>query len=395
MFSSTWRRVAALAATVVLVGATAAAVAYGLGARHAPAAAPAAATTAAASTNGTARPTANTSGPLTIGEIAKAATPGVVEIVTSTSSSGQQTPPGGGGGGGGGTSQAEGTGFVIDTAGHIVTNEHVVQGASSITVTFDDQSTYRATLVGSDASTDLAVLKVNAPASLLHPLSFGDSKTVQVGDGVVAIGDPFQLTDTVTSGIVSAVGREITSPNSTPIENAIQTDAAINHGNSGGPLFNLDGKVIGVNSQIQSDGGGNEGIGFAIPSATVQRVTSELISVGTVKHALLGIDARTIPASLAGTLGEAAGVAVAQVQSGSGAANAGLKASTGTTTVAGVSYPTGGDVITSVNGTEVKTSEELRAIIDEHSPGEEVTLSVSRAGDSRTVTAKLGTRSAA
>ncbi len=392
MFSSTWRRLAALAAAVVLVGATAAAVAYGLGARHAPAAAPAAATTVAASTNGTARPTANTSGPLTIGEIARAATPGVVEIVTSTSSSGRQTPLGGGGGG---TSQAEGTGFVIDTAGHIVTNEHVVQGASSITVTFDDQSTYRATLVGSDASTDLAVLKVNAPASLLHPLSFGDSSAVQVGDGVVAIGDPFQLTDTVTSGIVSAVGREITSPNSTPIENAIQTDAAINHGNSGGPLFNLDGKVIGVNSQIQSDGGGNEGIGFAIPSATVQRVTSELISVGTVKHALLGIDARTIPASLAGTLGEAAGVAVAQVQSGSGAANAGLKASTGTTTIAGVSYPTGGDVITSVNGTEVKTSEQLRAIIDEHSPGDEVTLSVSRGGESRTVTAKLGTRSAA
>ena len=391
MFSSTWRRAAALAATVVLVGATAAAVAYGLGARSAPDAAPAPAPTATASTNGTARPTANASGPLTIGEIAKASTPGVVEIVTSTSSSGQQTPLGGGGG----TSQAEGTGFVIDTAGHIVTNEHVVQGASSITVTFDDQSTYRATVVGSDASTDLAVLKVNAPASLLHPLSFGDSNVVQVGDVVVAIGDPFQLTDTVTSGIVSAVGREITSPNSTPIENAIQTDAAINHGNSGGPLFNLDGKVIGVNSQIQSDGGGNEGIGFAIPSATVQRVTSELISVGSVKHALLGIDARTIPASLAGTLGEAAGVAVAQVQSGSGAAGAGLKASTGTTTVAGVSYPTGGDVITSVNGTEVKTSEQLRALVDAHSPGDEVTLTVSRGGQSRTVTAKLGTRSAA
>jgi len=392
MFSTTWRRLAALAAAVVLVGATAAAVAYGLGARHTPTAAPAAAATAAASTNGTARPTANTSGPLTIGEIAKAATPGVVEIVTSTSSSGRQTPLGGGGGG---TSQAEGTGFVIDTSGHIVTNEHVVQGASSITVTFDDQSTYRATLVGSDASSDLAVLKVNAPAGLLHPLSFGDSSAVQVGDGVVAIGDPFQLADTVTSGIVSAVGREITSPNSTPIENAIQTDAAINHGNSGGPLFNLDGKVIGVNSQIQSDGGGNEGIGFAIPSATVQRVTSELISVGSVKHALLGIDARTIPASLAGTLGEAAGVAVGQVQSGSGAASAGLKASTGTTSIAGVSYPTGGDVITSVNGTTVTTSEQLRGIIDAHSPGEEVTLTVSRGGESRTVTAKLGTRSAA
>jgi S1-C subfamily serine protease len=377
---------------VVLVGATAAAVTYSLGARHTSSAAPAAATKAAASTNGTARPTANTSGPLTIGEIAKASTPGVVEIVTSTTSSGSQQMPGGGGGS---TSQAEGTGFVIDTAGHIVTNQHVVQGASSITVTFDDQSTYRATLVGSDASSDLAVLKVNAPASLLHPLSFGDSNAVQVGDGVVAIGDPFQLTDTVTSGIVSATGREITSPNSTPIENAIQTDAAINHGNSGGPLFNLNGKVIGVNSQIQSDGGGNEGIGFAIPSATVQRVTSELISVGSVKHALLGIDARTIPASLAGTLGEAAGVAVAQVQSGSGASAAGLKASTGTTTIAGVSYPTGGDVITSVNGTAVKTSEQLRALIDARSPGDEVTLTVNRGGETRTVTAKLGTRSAA
>ena len=388
MLSSTWRRVAALAATVVLVGATAAAIAYGIGARRAPVAAPATTAAATTSTAGTTSPAANTSGPLTIGEVAKQNTPGVVEIVTSGSSAAQGAP-------GGGTTQAEGTGFVIDTAGHIVTNEHVVQGASSITVTFDDQSTYRATLVGSDASTDLAVLKVNAPASLLHPLSFGDSSAVQVGDVVVAIGDPFQLTDTVTSGIVSATGREITSPNSTPIENAIQTDAAINHGNSGGPLLDLQGKVVGVNSQIQSDGGGNEGIGFAIPSATVQRVATELISTGSVKHALLGIQARTIPASLAGTLGEAAGVAVAQVESGSGASAAGLKASTGTTTIAGVSYPTGGDVITGVNGTTVKTAEELRALIDEHQPGEQITLTVSHDGQSRTVTAKLGTRAAA
>ena len=390
MFSSTWRRVAALAAMVVLVGASAAAITYGIGVRHSPAAAPAATTasSSAASTAGTARPTANTSGPLTIGQVAKDATPGVVEIVTSGSSAAQGAP-------GGGTTQAEGTGFVIDTAGHIVTNEHVVQGANSMTVTFDDQSTYRATLVGSDASTDLAVLKVNAPASLLHPLSFGDSGVMQVGDTVVAIGDPFQLADTVTSGIVSATGREITSPNNMPIENAIQTDAAINHGNSGGPLLNLDGKVVGVNSQIQSDGGGNEGIGFAIPSATVQRVTSELISTGSVKHSLLGIEARTIPASLASTLGESAGVAVAQVESGSGASAAGLKASTGTTTIAGVSYPTGGDVITSVDGTTVKTAEQVRALIDVHQPGEQVTLTVSHGGQSRTVTAKLGTRSAA
>ena len=227
-------------------------------------------------------------------------------MTSNTSSGSSQFPYGGGGG----TSEAEGTGFVIDTAGHIVTNEHVIQGASSVTVKFDDQSVYRASIVGSDASTDLAVLKVNAPASVLHPLSFGDSTAVAVGDIVVAIGDPYQLDDTVTSGIVSAVGREITSPNNTPIENAIQTDAAINHGNSGGPLFNLAGKVIGVTAQIQSSGGGNEGIGFAIPSTTVQSVTAQLISGGGVKHALLGIDAVTIPASLAGTLGDAAGVAV-------------------------------------------------------------------------------------
>ena len=373
---------------VVLVGASAAAITYGIAARGTPAAAPAA-PSASSTTSATVHRTANSSAPLTIGEVAKDATPGVVEIVTSGSSTGAQGAPGGG------TTQAEGTGFVIDTAGHIVTNEHVVQGANSMTVTFDDQSTYRATLVGSDASTDLAVLKVNAPASLLHPVSFGDSSAMQVGDTVVAIGDPFQLADTVTSGIVSATGREISSPNNTPIENAIQTDAAINHGNSGGPLLNLDGKVVGVNSQIQSDGGGNEGIGFAIPSATVQRVTSELISTGSVKHSLLGIQARTIPASLASTLGESAGVAVAQVESGSGASAAGLKASTGTTTIAGVSYPTGGDVITSVDGTAVKTAEQLRALIDAHQPGEEVTLTVSHGAQSRTVTAKLGTRSAA
>ena len=184
---------------------------------------------------------------------------------------------------------------MIDTAGHIVTNEHVIQGASSVTVTFDDQSTYKATIVGSDESTDLAVLKVNAPASVLHPLSFGDSSTVAVGDGVVAVGDPYQLDDTVTSGIVSAVGREITSPNNMPIENAIQTDAAINHGNSGGPLLNLDAKVIGITAQIQSQGGGNEGIGFAIPSSTVQSVTSQLIQTGKVEHALLGINGRHDP----------------------------------------------------------------------------------------------------
>ncbi|HEY7397075.1 MAG TPA: trypsin-like peptidase domain-containing protein [Gaiellaceae bacterium] len=397
MLSSRRRRAAALVAVVVLVGAGAAAVAYGLGAHRA-------STTSAVSTGATTKAavtttrTANTSGTLTVGQIAKDASPGVVEIDSTTSSSGngsgtQPFPFGGGGGSGSGTSEAEGTGFVIDTAGHIVTNEHVIQGASSITVTFDDAATYKATVVGSDESTDIAVLKVNAPASVLHPLQFGDSSNVAVGDGVVAIGDPYQLDDTVTSGIVSAVGREITSPNNLLIVNAIQTDAAINHGNSGGPLFDLDGKVIGITAQIQSQGGGNEGIGFAIPSNTVQQVTSELIQTGTAKHALLGITPQTIPASLATTIGDAAGVAVKTLESGTGAASAGLKAGTGSVTIAGVQYPTGGDVITSVDGTAVTTAEQLRATVDAHQPGDTLKLGVVRGGQSRTVSVTLGTRS--
>jgi putative serine protease PepD len=388
MLSTSRRRIAALVAVVVVVGVGAAAVAYGLGAHSA--ATPSAVTTTVVSTPTPTTSTANTSAPLAVGQIAKDASPGVVEVdvTTSAAGSGSQTFPSGG------TSEAEGTGFVIDTTGHIVTNEHVIQGASSVTVTFDDGSTYKATVVGSDASTDLAVLKVNAPASLLHPLSFGDSSKVAVGDGVVAVGDPYQLDDTVTSGIVSAVGREITSPNNMPIENAIQTDAAINHGNSGGPLFDLSGKVIGVTAQIQSQGGGNEGIGFAIPSNTVQMVTSELIQSGTAKHALLGVRVDTIPASLAGTIGDAAGVAVTQVSSGSGAANAGLKGSTGTVTIAGVQYPTGGDVITSVDGVTVTTAQQLRGIIDSHLPGDVVKLVVVHDGQSRTVSATLGTRPA-
>jgi putative serine protease PepD len=394
MFSSSRRRAAALVAVVVLVGAGAAAVAYGLGAHQAStdtqAIAPAVTSAPPAPT--TTR-TANTSGPTSIAEIAKNVSPGVVEVDVTTSGSGSSQVPFGGGGSGG-TSEAEGTGFVVDTAGHIVTNEHVIQGATSITVTFDDDSTYKATLVGKDESTDLAVLKVNAPASVLHPLTFGDSDTVGVGDGVVAVGDPYQLDDTVTSGIVSAVGREITSPNNMPIENAIQTDAAINHGNSGGPLLNLDGKVIGVTAQIQSQGGGNEGIGFAIPSNTVSMITNELISNGVAKHALLGIKVATIPASLASTIGDAAGVAVTQVESGTGAGKAGLKASTGSTTIAGVQYPTGGDVIISVDGTDVTTAQQLRAIIDTHQPGDVVKLVVVQGGQSRTVSATLGTRPA-
>jgi putative serine protease PepD len=295
--------------------------------------------------------------------------------------------------GGSGTQQAEGTGFVYDTKGDIVTNEHVVAGASSITVKFQDGTVAKAKVVGVDASTDLAVIHVDVSSSLLHPLTLGDSSAVSVGDGVVAIGNPFGLDDSVTTGIVSAVGREITSPNNTPIENAIQTDAAINHGNSGGPLFDLRGDVIGVTAQIESDSGGNDGVGFAIPSNTVKTVAAQLIATGKATHALLGVKVQTIPSSAASTLGSSAGVAVSSVEPGTAASRAGLHGATGTKTVAGVGYPTGGDVITAFDGTKVTTAAQLRGLVANEQAGTKVQLTVRHAGHARTVTVTLGARS--
>src|SRR5205085_5739811 len=172
-------------------------------------------------------------------------------------------------------------------------NEHVVSGATSVSIKFQDGSRYKGTVVGTDPTTDLAVVHVNAPASKLVPLSLADSSAVAVGDGVVAIGNPFGLDGTVTSGIVSALNREITAPDGTPIEGAIQTDAAINHGNAGGPLLDLQGKVIGITSQIQSDSGGNDGVGFAVPSNTVSKIVTQLIANGKAQHALLGVNVKT------------------------------------------------------------------------------------------------------
>ena len=171
----------------------------------------------------------------------------------------------------------------------MVTNQHVVDGAQSVSVKFANGRTYSATVVGADPSTDLAVIDVNAPASVLKPLELGDSSAVEVGDGVIAIGSPFGLDQTVTTGIVSALHRQITSPNNFSIDNAIQTDAAINHGNSGGPLLDMHGDVIGVNSQIESDSGGNDGVGFAVPSNTISRIAAALIDNGSVEHAYLGV----------------------------------------------------------------------------------------------------------
>jgi putative serine protease PepD len=304
-----------------------------------------------------AQPAAVTSTTLT--QLYKNVAPGVVDIVVNTSS---------GGGFGDQGAQAEGSGFEIDNSGDIVTNQHVVDGATSIKVTFQDGKTAKATLVGTDPSTDIAVIKVSVPSSQLHPLTFASSADVQVGQSVAAIGSPFGLPETLTSGIISALDRTISAPNNFSISGAIQTDAPINHGNSGGPLLNSSGEVIGVNAQIESDSGGNDGVGFAIPSDAVKSVANTIVAGGTVQHAYLGI---TISTPTSGT-----GAQVTAVKAGTPAAKAGLKA---------------GDVITAVDGTSVASSDDLTAKVSAHQPGDKVTLTITRNGSSQKLDVTLGT----
>ena len=324
---------------------------------------------------------------LSVNGIYRRVSSGVVEVTTTTGASSSPYPFGGGG-----SQQAQGSGFVYDTEGHIITNEHVVAGADSISVRFPNGATYKATLVGSDASTDLAVLEVNAPQKLLHPLTLADSNDLAVGDGVVAIGSPFGLENTVTSGIVSALHRDIAAPNDFTIDDAIQTDAAINHGNSGGPLLDLLGRVIGVTAQIKSSSGGNEGVGFAIPSNTVRSIASRLISTGTIQHAYLGVAVETIPSDAAGSLGVPQGVEVTEVRPGTPAARAGLDGANASKTVNGETYPTGGDVITEVDGHRVTSADRLRELIDAKQPGDEITITYVRGGTEKTVHVTLAKR---
>ena len=267
------------------------------------------------------------------------------------------------------TNSAEGSGFVYDAKGDIVTNEHVIDGATSISVDFWNGQTYKGHLVGSDSSDDLAIVKVSAPASVLHPLTLGDSGTVQVGDGVLAIGSPFGLTESMTSGIVSALHRAITSPNNFTIADSIQTDAPINHGNSGGPLLNASGQVIGVNTQFQTDSGGSEGVGFAIPSSTVQRVASQLVAGKKVLYAYLGVTIQEANAT--------AGAVVGTVQAGAPAAHAGLKS---------------GDVIVHMGSATISSLEDLSAVLAAKQPGDKLAVTYLRGGKSHTVTITLGTR---
>jgi putative serine protease PepD len=297
---------------------------------------------------------------LSIGGIYKLANRGVVKISVTTGGANPFEQ---------GTQQAQGSGFVSDTVGHVITNQHVIDGAQSIKVTFWNGKTYTAKLIGSDASTDTAVIKVDAPPSMFHPLALADSSTVQVGDGVVAIGSPFGLEETVTSGIVSALHRQMTSPNNFTIDDSIQTDAAINHGNSGGPLLNMQGKVIGTNAQIESDSGGNDGVGFAVPSATVRQIANRLISTGKAEHAYLGVSLSE----------DSIGARVKCVARDKPAAVAGLKPD---------------DIVTSFAGKKITSVDALRFAVDAKKPGTHVSVTYVRDGKSHTVNVTLGARPA-
>jgi S1-C subfamily serine protease len=313
-----------------------------------------------------------TTGGMTINQIYKSASPGVVDILVTS----QSQNPGFGffGGNGSQTQKGEGAGVVYNSNGYILTDEHVVAGATAVTVRFQNGKQVPAKVIGSDPSTDVGVIKVDVPSSELHPVPLGDSSTPQVGDPVVAIGSPFSLPETTTAGIVSQTGRAITAPNNYEIPGAIQTDAPINPGNSGGPLLNASAQVIGLNDQIETNNttasgqGSSSGVGFATPINTDAKIANEIIAGKKVQHAFVGVE-------LSGS--SQGGARVSQVQAGSPATQAGLQA---------------GDVITAIDGKSVATTDNFIAVIDTYSPGQAVTLTVTRAGQSKQVHVKLGVR---
>jgi putative serine protease PepD len=335
------------------------------------------------SSSTSAQPTSFKSGTgLSINQIYKAASPGVVDIRVTANSS-QNQGFGFFGGQGSQQVQGEGAGVVYDANGDILTDEHVVANATSVRVNFQDGKSAPAKVLGTDPSTDVAVIHVDVPASQLHPIPLADSSQAQVGDPVVAIGSPFSLPETTTTGIVSQTGRSIQAPNGYTIPNAIQTDAAINPGNSGGPLLDANGHVLGLNDQIETNNqtaggeGSSSGVGFAVPSNTVKQVATQIIGGHQVQHAYVGV-------CLNSDNGAAAQIATTPTQScpnpvspGSPAAQSGLKA---------------GDKITAINGTPVATTDQFIATIDGYKPGQTVTMSINRSGQSKQVKVTLANR---
>ena len=277
-----------------------------------------------------------------------------------------------------------GSGFVFDTFGHIITNSHVVTDAKKIVVTFLDGRSYNAQLVGVDPFTDIAVVKVNAEQAQLHPISLGDSSQLKVGEQIAAIGNPFGLSGSMTSGIVSQLGRLLPAQNSGfSIPDVIQTDAAINPGNSGGPLLNMKGQVVGINTAIQSATGEFTGVGFAVPSRTLMKIVPTLIQDGEYNHPWLGISGRDIDPDLANILNliDAKGFLVIIVVEDSPASKAGLHGSIETKEIDGVNYPIGGDIILSVDGKEVRHIDDILIHLQrEKSVGDEMVLEILRDG---------------
>jgi S1-C subfamily serine protease len=292
--------------------------------------------------------------------------------------------------------QATGSGFVIDEDGHVLTNAHVVEGAEKVEVKFSDEQTVDARLLGSDSSTDVALLKVGADEKLLKPLALGDSAKVEVGDAVVAIGNPFGLDRTVTTGIVSALQRQLEAPNGFTIDNVIQTDAAINPGNSGGPLLDSLGRVIGINSQIATggSGGGSIGIGFAVPINTAKRVSDQLREKGRVEHAFLGISGVPISKAMAENLNLPTDRGVLIQQASGPARKAGVKGGDTPVSLGGADIMLGGDVLVEIDGRRVGAMDDVIGLVNDKKPGDEVTLELLRGSDRRSVKVKLGDRPA-
>ncbi len=320
---------------------------------------------------------------LSLIEIFEKSEPGVVRVNVQR----LETSEGGTGG--------VGSGFVFDKKGHIITNAHVINNAKKVVVTFLDGRSYNAEIIGVDAFTDMAVIKVNSDLVLLHPLSLGDSSNLKVGEQIAAIGNPFGLSGSMTSGIVSQLGRLLPSGAGYSIPDVIQTDAAINPGNSGGPLLNMRGSVVGINTAIQSTTGEFTGVGFAIPSQTVAKIVPTLIEKGEYKHPWIGIAGRDIDPDLANVLElrEAVGFLVITVVENSPADKAGLIGSDKTIEVEGVNYPMGGDIILSVDGMEVRKIDDILIHLQRaKSVGDEMVLEILRDGRTTDVTIVLQER---
>jgi S1-C subfamily serine protease len=297
--------------------------------------------------------------------------------------------------------EATGSGIVIDANGTILTNYHVVENAIKVTVSFEKGKAVEAKVVGKDPSNDLAVLRISTDGLTLHPLTLGDSSTAQVGDPVLAIGNPFDLERTLTTGVVSALQRQITAPNGFTIDHVLQTDAPINPGNSGGPLLNIEGEVIGINSQIETGGSGDDGsvgIGFAVPINTAKNEISELEKGGTVRGAYLGLTSLTIDGSLSAlNLPVQQGALVQSVQKGTAAEKAGIRGGNISGSVEGGQVAVGGDIIVAIDGKTVTSSEDLANDIAAKKPGDTITVGLLRATgkgtyEHKTVSVTLGSR---